>query len=108
MSAFAPFQLDPKDKLDALRYLDKFHFWHSLDDERRCDRCGRSLTGRQIIVIELPGTRGKLALKCPTPGCQSMPKNWSSLAPSIGKTTERAVVQPRMQHRDGHACTSGE
>jgi len=74
MSAYAPFQLDPEDKLDALRYLDKFHFWHSLDDECRCHRCGRFLTGRQISVIELQGTRGKLALKCPTAGCQSTPK----------------------------------
>ena len=68
--------LTPEDKLDLLRYLDEFHYWHSLDDERRCKRCGRSITGRQILVIERQGTRGKLRLQCPTVGCVSTPSDW--------------------------------
>jgi hypothetical protein len=108
MCPYTPLELDTEDRLDALRYLDEFHFWYSLDDERRCQCCSRSFTGRQVMVIELQGTRGKLQLKCPTLGCQSTPKNWNSLAPSIGKATKKAGVQPRIQLRDDHACTSSE
>jgi hypothetical protein len=68
--------LTPEDKLDLLRYLDEFHYWHSVDDERRCKRCGRLITGRQILVIERQGTRGKLRLQCPTVGCVSTSSDW--------------------------------
>jgi hypothetical protein len=76
MSASAPLQLQPEDKLDALRYLDEFHFWHSLDEERLCERCGRTITGRQILIFEREGTRGAMRLQCPTPGCVSRPGDW--------------------------------
>ena len=65
-----------EDRLDLLRYLDEFHYWHSLDDQRRCKRCGRVITGRQILVKELQGTRGKLRLQCPTVACVSRPSDW--------------------------------
>ena len=71
-----PLSLSPEDKLDALRSLDEFHFWHSLDDRRNCKRCGRSISGRQILVLELKGTRGRLRLQCPTVGCISTPSDW--------------------------------
>ena len=74
--ASAPLQLPAHDKLDVLRYLDEFHFWNSLDDERRCQRCGHTITGRQILVFELHGTRGAMRLQCPTPGCVSKPGDW--------------------------------
>jgi hypothetical protein len=80
MSA-APLQLPPEDKLDVLRYLDEFHYWHSLDDPRICKRCNRTITGRQIMVIELQGTRGKLRLQCPSAGCVSTPGDWSYANP---------------------------
>ena len=76
VSASTPLQLAPEDKLDLLRYLDEFHYWHSLDDERRCKRCSRIITGRQILVIEHQGTRGKLHLRCPTVACISTPSDW--------------------------------
>lgn len=76
VSAFTPVHLPPEDKLDALRSLDEFHYWHSLDDERRCKRCSRLITGRQILVVELQGTRGKLRLQCPTLACISTPADW--------------------------------
>ena len=90
MSAYTRFDLDPEDKIDALRYLDEFHFWYSLDDERRCGCCGRSFTGRQVMVIELRGTRGKLKLQCPSAGCISAPNNWTDVGASIRKTTTPA------------------
>jgi len=34
VSASTPLHLAPEDKLDVLRYLDEFHYWHSLDDQR--------------------------------------------------------------------------
>jgi hypothetical protein len=76
VSASTPLELAPEDKLDLLRYLDEFHYWHSLDDERRCKRCSRLITGRQILVIECQGTRGKLRLQCPTVACTSTPGDW--------------------------------
>jgi hypothetical protein len=76
MSASIPLLLAPEDKLDVLRYLDEFHYWHSLDDERLCQRCGRTITGRQIVVIELQGTRGKMRLQCPSAGCASTVSEW--------------------------------
>jgi hypothetical protein len=76
MSASTPLQLNAEDKLDLLRYLDEFHYWHSLDDKRRCKRCSRTITGRQIVVFELQGTRGRLRLQCPTVACVSTPSDW--------------------------------
>src|SRR5256714_11128597 len=58
VSASIPLQLAPEDKLDLLRYLDEFHYWHSLDDERRCKRCSRLITGRRILRTEFNGHGG--------------------------------------------------
>ena len=38
------------DKLNALRKLDQFREWRSLNDERYCLVCGKIITGRQIRV----------------------------------------------------------
>ena len=81
VSASIPLLLAPDDKLDVLRFLDEFHYWQSLDDERVCQRCGRTITGRQIVVIELQGTRGKLRLQCPTVGCPSTVSEWTYANP---------------------------
>jgi hypothetical protein len=81
MSASTPLQLAPEDKLDLLRYLDEFHYWHSLDDQRICKRCGRTITGRQILVMGLQGRRGKLRLQCPSAGCVSTSGDWTYANP---------------------------
>ena len=81
MSASTPLHLPSEDKLDVLRFLDEFHYWHSLDDESVCKRCGRTITGRQILIIELQGTRGKLRLQCPSAGCVSTPGDWAYANP---------------------------
>jgi hypothetical protein len=103
MSAYTPLQLSPEDKLDALRYLDQFHFWYSLDDKRFCQCCGRRITGRQIVVVELKGTRGKLELQCPTAGCLSTPTDW--VGPSIIRETMQKASSKRKIHQNGHAFT---
>src|SRR4051812_25688719 len=71
-----PLSLSPEDKLDALRYVDEFRFWNSLEDERICRRCQQRISARQILVFERQGTRGDLRLQCPTPGCGSNPSEW--------------------------------
>lgn len=97
MSASTPLQLNSGDKLDLLRYLDEFHYWHSLDDERRCRRCSRLITGRQILVVELQGTRGKLRLQCPTVGCVSTPSEWVYADPILAakRRSESRPDEPR-------------
>jgi hypothetical protein len=115
MSVSTPLQLPPNDKLDALRYLDEFHYWHSLEDERICKRCGDTINGYQIVVIELQGTRGKLRLKCPTVGCGSTPGDWAYANPvraaklrsdsptSVTKTAAQIVTSQRTHHGE-HAA----
>src|SRR3954463_5184393 len=93
VSVSTPLQLLPEDKLDVLRYLDEFHYWHSLDDQRRCKRCSRLITGRQILVIECQGTRGKLRLQCPTVACVSTPSDWVYADPILAAKL-RAYFRP--------------
>jgi hypothetical protein len=115
MHASSPLRLSPEDKLDALRHLDEFHFWHSLDDKRSCKRCGRSITGRQILVLELKGTRGRLRLQCPTVGCVSSASEWIYADPVLAARRKNEFVptakrfngpaaNPQLSH-DGHAGT---
>src|SRR6266571_6710127 len=71
-----PIALSDADKLDALRRLDQFRQWGSLDEKRYCLVCGKIITGRQIEVAG--GTRGNgaLRLSCPTERCNSIPMDW--------------------------------
>jgi len=113
MSVSAPLPLPPEDKLDLLRYLDEFHYWHSLDDERLCKRCGRRITGLQITIIELQGTRGKLRLQCPSAGCVSTPGDWVYADPILAaklrrdfrpvtRASKAPAAEPERAHH-GHA-----
>jgi hypothetical protein len=115
MSASTPLQLPPNDKLDLLRYLDEFHYWHSLDEERLCKRCGRTITGRRILVIELQGTRGKLRLQCPSAGCVSTPGDWAYANPIqaarlraqvlVGRDdAEAKIIANERTHQGEHAA----
>jgi len=68
--------LSDADHLDALRRLDQFRQWPSLDEKRYCLVCGKIIIGRQIEVAG--GTRGNgpLRLNCPTERCNSIPMDW--------------------------------
>jgi len=68
--------LSDADKLDALRALDQFRQWRSLDEKRYCLVCGKIIAGRQIRVAG--GTRRDepLRLSCPTAQCNSIPMDW--------------------------------
>jgi hypothetical protein len=84
-----PLNLSAEDKLDILRKLDEFHFWHSLDDRRSCKQCGHAISGREIEVVEVAGTRGKMRLRCPTDGCLSTPGDWIYADPVLAASLRR-------------------
>jgi hypothetical protein len=71
-----PVPLADGDKLNALRRLDQFREWHSLDDKRYCLVCGKIITGRQIQVAATRGD-GSQPLNCPTERCSSIPMDWA-------------------------------
>lgn len=68
-------ELSPQEKLAALRTLDQFRRWDSLEDRRRCLQCGRTITGTQIRVMG----PAPFHLQCPTPACSAIPMDWSLL-----------------------------
>jgi hypothetical protein len=72
----SPVNLSEGEKLEALRRLDQFRPWHSLEEKRYCLVCGKIITGEQIKVAG--GTRGNgpLRLSCPTECCHSIPMDW--------------------------------
>jgi|SRR5437762_10395100 len=76
MALCPPIELPDAAKLEALRRLDQFRQWHSLDDKRYCLACDRIITGREIQLAG--GTRGNgpLRLSCPTERCNSIPMDW--------------------------------
>jgi hypothetical protein len=45
-----PANLSDEEKLEALRLLDQFRQWHSLDAKRYCLVCGNLISGQQIQV----------------------------------------------------------
>ena len=98
LSPLAP--LSDCEKLDALRQLDQFREWRSLDDKRFCLVCGRIITGRQIQVTG--GTRGNgPRLSCPTERCNSIPMDWVlptdeslAVAETMASGEERKVASP--------------
>jgi hypothetical protein len=93
--------LSDSDKLDALRRLDQFREWRSLDDTRFCLVCGKIINGRQIQVDS--GTRGDAPprLNCPSERCNSIPMDWVlptdeilALAETMASEKERNVSPP--------------
>ena len=93
LSPLAP--LSDSDKLDALRELDQFREWRSLDDKRFCLVCAKIITGRQIEVVG--GTRGNdpLRLSCPTERCNSIPMDWVLPTDEILAVAEAATSEER-------------
>jgi len=88
-------KLSDNDQLEALRRLDQFRAWHSLDEKRYCLVCGRIITGRQIQVAG--GTRGNgpLRLSCPTERCNSIPMDWVLLTDEILAKVEKLAEEER-------------
>ena len=61
-------------RLSALRAADKWRQWRSLDDERLCIQCAELLTGRDVVVSDHGDA--SMSVSCPTPGCNSTPRDW--------------------------------
>jgi hypothetical protein len=104
MALSPPITLADADKLEALRRLDQFRNWRSLDEKRYCLVCGKIITGRQIQVAG--GTRGNgpLRLSCPTERCNSIPMDW--VLPTdeiIAKVEVMAVEESRKASRSARA-----
>lgn len=110
-----PVNPPPEEKLDLLRRLDEFHFWHSLDDRRFCQQCRHSINGWQVRVMKLDDARGTLRLQCPTDGCLSTPARWIYADPilaaalrrefrSVGPQSPAAPEQPSLTHH-GRVCS---
>jgi hypothetical protein len=76
MTLSPPTGLSDSDKLEALRRLDQFREWRSLDDKRFCLVCGKIITGRQIRMTGRARGNGSLELSCPTAQCKSIPMDW--------------------------------
>ena len=76
MALLLPIKLSDDDKLEALKRLDQFRKWSSLEEKRYCLVCSSIITGRDIQVIG--GTRGMgpLRMICPSDGCHSIPMDW--------------------------------
>ena len=66
--------LPPEEKLALLQTTDSRRKWYSLDDQRVCVLCDRTITGRQIEVIS--NAAGAYSLRCPTEGCPALPSDW--------------------------------
>ena len=82
-------------KLDALRRLDQFREWRSLDDKRYCLVCGKIITGRQIEVANGTHGNGQTRLSCPTERCNSIPMDWVLVTDEILAVAEMAVSEER-------------
>jgi hypothetical protein len=94
--SFSPaITLSDADKLDALRRLDKFRQWHSLDDKRYCLVCDRILTGREIRVNGGSRGSGPLQLSCPTERCNSIPMDWVLPTDEILARAKAVIAEER-------------
>ena len=101
MALFPPTPPPDAARLDALRRLDQFREWRSLDDKRYCLVCGKIITGRQIEVANGTHGNGQSRLSCPTERCNSMPMDWVLVTDEIlavaemSAFEERSLVPPR-------------
>ena len=83
------------EQLEALRRLDQFRQWPSLEDKRYCLVCGNVITGRQIEVAGGRRGNGPLRLSCPTERCNSIPMDWVLLTDEILAKVEKTAAEKR-------------
>lgn len=88
-------KLSDQEKLAALRRLDQFRQWHSLDQTRYCLVCGKLISGRQIQVADGTGGNGPLRLSCPTERCNSIPMDWVLPTDEILARAEKMAAEER-------------
>ena len=108
MPLFSSAMLSDAEKLDALRHLDQFRQWRSLDEKRYCLVCSKIITGREIQVAGGTRCNGSLTLSCPTARCNSIPMDWVLATDEIIakfemlEAEERKAAAPApMNHKNG-------
>ena len=84
-----------EEKLEALRRLDQFRQWHSLEEKRYCLVCCNLISGWQIQVAYGTRSNGSLRLSCPTEGCNSIPMDWVLLTDEILAKVEKMAAEER-------------
>jgi hypothetical protein len=87
--------LSDAEKLDALRRLDQFRQWRSLDEKRYCLVCSKIITGREIQVAGGTRGNGSPTLSCPTEGCNSIPTDWVLPTDEIIAKVEMLAAEER-------------
>lgn len=87
--------LPDAEKLDALRRLDQFRQWSSLDEKRYCLVCSKIITGREIQVAGGTRGNGSLTLSCPTERCNSIPMDWVLPTDEIIAKVEMLAAEER-------------
>ncbi len=95
MALTTAIRLSDQEKLEALRRLDQFRQWHSLDEKRYCLVCGNLITGRQIQVAGGIRGNGPLHLNCPTEQCNSIPMDWVLPTDEVLVKVERLAEEER-------------
>ena len=93
MALSPPITLSNVDKLDALRRLDQFRQWRSLDEKRFCLVCSQIINGRQIQLAGGTRGNGSLRLSCPTECCNSIPMDWVLPTDEILARVEKLEAQ---------------
>ena len=88
-------RLSDEENLEALRRLDQFRQWHSLEEKRYCLVCGKLISGRQIQVADRTRGNEPLRLTCPTEGCNSIPMDWVLPTDEILARVEKLVEEER-------------
>jgi len=87
-----PTSLSDTEKLNALRKLDQFRQWRSLDDKRYCLVCGKIITGRQIQVSCGTNGNGLQRVSCSTERCNSIPMDWILVTAEILALVEQVAI----------------
>src|SRR5512132_2423985 len=95
MALSPPAPLADAGKLNALRRLDQFREWRSLDDKRYCLVCGKVISGRQIQVAGGTRGNGSVRLSCPTESCNSIPMDWVLPTNEILAKVEKMATEER-------------
>ena len=88
-------RLSDEEKLEALRRLDQFRQWHSLEEKRYCLVCGKLISGRQIQVAGGTRGNGSVRLSCPTERCNSIPMDWVLPTNEILAKVEKMATEER-------------
>jgi hypothetical protein len=85
----------PEEKLVALRHLDQFRHWRSLDEKRYCLGCGKVIAGTDIQIVLEPEADAGLKANCPSDKCPSIPMDWVLPNDDVIARAARVILEKR-------------